>query len=257
MLVAFFPMSFFFSAVYSESLFLACSVGAFLAARTERWAWAGVLGALAAATRSIGILVLVPLAWLYATAPRRRRADALWLALVPLGLGAYLGYLAAHGIDALSPFHAQDQWLRHFAWPWGGVWDGCKAAFDGARQLLSGSRSPVYFKPAGGDPFQVAGQNLMLFAFLVLGLVALVGAFRRLPFAYGLYAGVALLVPLSYPVSAQPLMSLPRFLAVLFPLHLWTAAWAHERGHTTAVLTGGAVLLGLFTAQFAIWSFVA
>jgi hypothetical protein len=216
-----------------------------------------VLGGLAAATRSIGILLLVPLAWLYVTAPRRRPVDGVWLALVPIGLGAYLAYLGASGIDALSPFHAQDQWLRHFAGPWGGVWDGTKAAFEGARQLLSGSRSPVYFKPAGGDPFQVAGQNLMLFAFLVLGLVALVGVFRRLPFAYGLYVAVALLVPLSYPVSAQPLMSLPRFLAVLFPLHLWAAAWAQERGHLPALLAGGAVLLGLFTAQFAIWSFVA
>ena len=267
LLVAFFPMSFFFSAVYSESLFLACSAGAFLAARHERWAWAGVLGGLAAATRSIGVLLVVPLAWLYLAGPRPSgerpgrtfplRPDVLWLALVPVGLGAYMVYLASNGIDVMSPFHAQDQWMRHFAGPWGGVWNGTKAAVDGVRQLLSGARFPVYFKPAGGDPFQVAGQNIMLFTFLAVGVVALCGVLRRLPLAYGLYVAVALLVPLSYPVTAQPLMSLPRFLAVLFPLHMWAAAWAQERGQVNTLVAGGAVLLGLFTTQFAVWSFVA
>ena len=47
-LLALFPASLFFSAVYTEGLFLALSVGAFLAARNGRWAWAGILGGLAA-----------------------------------------------------------------------------------------------------------------------------------------------------------------------------------------------------------------
>ena len=41
LVTALFPMSFFFSAVYSESLFLALSIGAVYAARRERWTWAG------------------------------------------------------------------------------------------------------------------------------------------------------------------------------------------------------------------------
>ena len=44
MLVAFCPMAYFFSAVYSESLFLALSVGCILQARMGRWAWAGCSG---------------------------------------------------------------------------------------------------------------------------------------------------------------------------------------------------------------------
>ena len=31
---------------------------------------------------------------------------------------------------------------------------------------------------------------------------------------------------LSYPVDAQPLMSLPRYMVVLFPLQMWLARWA-------------------------------
>ena len=49
------PMSFFLSAVYSESLYLALSVGLFYAARRGRFLTAGLLAALAAATRSAGV----------------------------------------------------------------------------------------------------------------------------------------------------------------------------------------------------------
>ena len=51
----------------------------------------------------------------------------------------------------------------------------------------------------------VAGQNLLLFGFLVLGAIACFGAFRRLPIAYGAYVIAALALPLSYPVTPQPL----------------------------------------------------
>lgn len=97
----------------------------------------------------------------------------------------------------------------------------------------------------------------MLFGFLALGAVALVGAFRRLPFAYGAYCLVALALPLSYPVTPQPLMSLPRYEVVLFPLFMWGAWWVTRRQLITPALAALAVLLGLFTAEFATWRFVA
>ena len=96
---AFMPMSFFLSAVYSESLFLMLSVGAVYAARTDRWAWAGILGGLSAATRSAGVVLLVPLVLSLVGRARHRGASAtsLWLALVPAGVAAYCLYLWAVG----------------------------------------------------------------------------------------------------------------------------------------------------------------
>ena len=87
-----------------------------------------------------------------------------------------------------------------------------------------------------------------------LALAALAG----LPFAYGAYVIAALALPLSYPVSTQPLMSLPRFLIVLFPLMIWFAAWlsAHPRARVP-VFVGSCLLLAFFTAQFATWHWVA
>ena len=70
LLTALAPMAFYFSAVYSESLYLALSVGLFWFARQGRWAWVGVLGALAAATRSTGIVLALPALMLYLYGPR-------------------------------------------------------------------------------------------------------------------------------------------------------------------------------------------
>jgi hypothetical protein len=79
-----------------------------------------------------------------------------------------------------------------------------------------------------------------------------------LPLAYGVYVIAALALPLSYPVASQPLMSLPRFLVVLFPLSIWLAAWlaAHRRARTPALVLS-ALLMTAFVAQFATWHWVA
>ena len=182
---------------------------------------------------------------------------SLWIGLVPLGLGAFVSYLALAGADPAAPFTAQAEWMRVFSGPFVGVWDGAVAAFDGARQLLSGSRAPVYFSVAAGDPFVIAAQNLILFAFLVIGLVGTVGALRRLPVAYGGYMVAAIALPLSYPVAPQPLMSFPRFLAVLFPLHLWLALVVRRRGWRRPVIAASAAMLAIASAQFAAWEWVA
>ena len=282
LLLCVFPASLFLGAPYSESLFLLASVGAFYAARTGRWAWAGAAAAAASGTRSAGVLLLGPLVLIYLYGPRgdragaparltalrggwlaalrptyALRADAGWLALAPAGLAAYAAYLGlAHG-DALAFGSVQDYWGREFAGPLGGIWESLAAAAAGVRQIASGARSPVVFEQAAGDPFRVAAMNLMLLGTLVFALVGAAGVLRRLPFAYGAYVAAALMLPLSYPVAPQPLMSLPRFLVVLFPIFMWLAIVCEERGITDRVAAASAVGLGLFVTQFAGWYFVA
>jgi Mannosyltransferase (PIG-V) len=255
-LVALFPTAFAFSAVYTESLFLALSAGSVYAGRLDRWRWAGVLGLLAAATRSTGVLLVVPLAVLWLAGARSRR-DLAWIALVPAGLVAYLAYLGAVNGDAWAPFTVQDAWYRELAGPWGGLWDGAEAAWAGVRQLVSGSREHVYFAIAGGDPYVVAAHNIGNFAFLIAAVIALVGAFRRLPLAYALWALLLVASPLSYPVAPEPLASLPRYLAVAFPLHMWLAVWATERRWQRPAYVVSAVLLAALTVPFAVWEWVA
>src|SRR5207344_1718466 len=64
--LAIFPTTVFLAAVYSESLFLALAVGAFLLAEQGRFGWAGVAGGLAMLCRLAGVALvpaLVLLAW--------------------------------------------------------------------------------------------------------------------------------------------------------------------------------------------------
>ena len=257
LLLAVFPAALYFGAPYAESLFLALSVGAFYAARTGRWAWAGTCAAAAAATRNSGVLLMLPLAIVWWSSRERDPRDAAWLLLAPLGLGAYALYLGLAEGDALRFMHAHEAWYRELSVPLAGAWQGLVAAVDGVRQLASGQTEVVYFTEAVGDPYRIAAINLTLFGSLVFGVAACVGVFRRLPPAYGAWVAISLLLPLSEPVKPQPLMSLPRFLAVLFPIFMWLAVWCEERRATDRVVAVSALGLGLFTAQFASWHWIS
>jgi Mannosyltransferase (PIG-V) len=257
LLLAVFPAAVFFGAPYSESLFLLLAVGAFYAARTGSWAWAGAAAAGAAATRSAGVLLLLPLAMLWWSARPRRLRDAAWLLLGPLGLAAYAAFLGLAEGDAWRFLDVQDAWSRELTVPLLGAWDGLGAAIDGARQLLSGQAEVVYFEEAAGDPYRIAAINLMLFGALVFALVACAGCLRRLPKAYGAWVAASLVLPLTFPVTPQPLMSLPRFIAVLFPIFMWLALWSEERRATARVAAVSALGLGLFTAQIASWHWIS
>jgi hypothetical protein len=256
--VALFPMSFFFSAVYSEALFLLLSVSAFYAARTDHWAWAGVFGALGAATRSAGVLLAVALILIWLQTECRAR-DGAWILLVPLGLAAYCLGLHVIGEDWHAPFEAQKTWFREFAGPFGGVWDGAVAAYRGLPHLLNTSHPGVATDRLGFTAPRSARHNIELFSYFLLTVPALVGVARRLPPAYAAYSVAALALPLSYPVQAQPLMSFPRFVAVLFPLFMWLGWWL-DRGSDRRrwiVLSGFALLLVISVARFATWHWVA
>ena len=129
--LAIFPTAFFFLAPYSESLFLLLSLLAFREARRDRWANAAVAGALAALTRSIGV-VLAPA--LIVMALERRNGSSNPLPRVLAGAAVLLGPLIyfgwwelAHG-SALAPIHAQANWQRHAASPLTTLWNAVKLA---------------------------------------------------------------------------------------------------------------------------------
>ncbi len=170
-----------------------------------------------------------------------------------------MGHLALAGGDPLAPFHAEAVWKRHFVGPYGGIWDGAKAAFAGLRQLLSFQRGHNYYPVAGGNPLIDAGHDVLLFAFLLLAVPMLVGVLRLLPLAYGGYVLAALALPLSYPVAPQPLMSLPRFLLVLFPLNMWLAVTLLSRPRVLrrAVLVLSGLAMAFFVGEFSTWHWVA
>ena len=256
-LMAFCPMAFFFSAVYTESLFLALSLGSIYAARRDRWVWAGVLGGLAAFTRVEGLVLLVPLAMILWPQRRRPPLRSAAVLLVPVGLLAYLSYLGIKYGDFTAPFRTQSLfWMHTRTYPFGAVVKGAIDAAKGVRQLIQGPvqpyRVPLY---AGGVSFS-ATQDIYNFLFLLLIAYAFFRGLRRLPPAYSAYTLLSLALPLSDPVVQSPLGSIPRYAMVAFPLFIWGADVVVRRRWTVQAVAISAVLLGLFTAEFASWVWV-
>lgn len=268
---AWFPSAMVLSAVYTEGLFLLLSIGSLYAARLGRWQVAGALGAVAAASRSSGLLLLVPLLILYLYGPRADqpgrvvgaglrprypiRADLLWVvAAVPAGLLAYLAYLGLATGDPLSAFSAQEVWHRTFV-PLGGLALGIWSALSGAFELLIPGVGRASATVANGvSPPLLALRDIALLGFLVSGLWLVHEASKRLPAAYTAYAACGLALPLSVPASGYALMSLPRFMFVLFPLWIALALWAHERDRVRSVMGVFGTLLAVSTALFVTWS---
>lgn len=270
LMLAWFPSAIFLSAVYTEALFLLVSIGAIYAARLGRWPAAGLLGMAAASTRSAGVLILLPLLALYLYGPRadrpgrvapgrpRRpahplRRDVLWLAAIPLGLLLYVAYLGIATGAPLAPFTAQSQWSRIPVGPVGGVALGAWSAVRGAWDLLLGTGPGPAALRHGADPHVLAVRDIVLFGFLVLAAWLTREVFRRLPLAYGVHVVSGLVLPLSVPARGHALMSLPRFMLVLFPLWIALALWAHERGRVRAVLVVMGALLAVWSGLFTTW----
>lgn len=105
-LIVFFPTSFYFGALYNESLFLLLTVLSFYSARKKRWFLAGIFGMIASATRIFGILLL-PALLIEAYLQKEKISKSFWLMLIPLGLGAYMMYQYLTIGDPLAFYHIQ------------------------------------------------------------------------------------------------------------------------------------------------------
>jgi hypothetical protein len=217
--LAFFPTAFFLNAVYSEALFLALSTGAVWAALVRRnLLLAGIFGAFAAATRNLGVVLILPLffEWL-----RHRREFGVrglaGMALIPAGFLGYAGFLWARFGDPLVSARQQDEhWGRELANPFATLGDAWQTASDGMKYLLDPG---TLFLGASATPTLEASNTLNL-AFLGLFLVLLAAGFFVLPPGLSLYALVMVLLPVLTPAPSFPLMSLPRFLLGAFPIFL-------------------------------------
>jgi hypothetical protein len=255
LLLAFTPLSFFFTAVYTESLFLLLSVGTIYAARRERWALAGILGALATLTRVTGILLVVPILIMHLPSRRRPGRHLGWVLLMPAALVGYLAFLAASGFSWLAPFQDEAHWDRHTTGPIGGIELAVRLAIRSAGAIVRGAH-PLY-NPTRFGPLSPAGQSIYLLLVLLIAGVALASCLRRLPLEYGAFAAIALMMCISSPRPGQPLFSLDRFVLTIFPLWMAAGAWIAKRHLERPAVVIGAILLAFYTIQFARGSFIA
>jgi len=235
------PFSFYFSILYSESLFLCLTVLAFVLLQRRDYPGAGFAGALLSATRIVGVLFVFSLVVEAFREHREKggsvlsfrrtvlgRPDLIFgVLLAPLGLFAFMVLLHRVTGDALAFAHIQRAWDRMIGNPIG------------------------YLVTALSGP-GVPGRDIPLLAVAPLVGFALVGALavkRQYPAA--LFCGLILLISLTNGVE-----SMVRFVAALAPLGIvlclllarwrplfyaslvlfvvldfeWTIGWIHQRG---------------------------
>jgi hypothetical protein len=104
---------------------------------------------------------------------------------------------------------------------------------------------------------RAAAVNLEALAFLALFLALTVVAWRRFGAPYGLYAALSLAIPLSVPSERWPLLSLPRFGLVVFPLFLALAALGGRPRVHVAIVSVSSIMLGVAIVQWSLWQWVA
>jgi hypothetical protein len=230
-------------------------LAAFVLAERSSFATAGIVTGLAILTRAAGLALLPALAIL--AWRNRDRVRALGGLALAIPVAAIYPLVLWQQLDDPFAFtDAQDRWHRHFsrAGPFGGLWDGLVAGWRGLEQFVVGHGTHV----SGVSARHAAAENLQAAVFLLLFLALTVVAWRRFGAPYGLYAALSLAIPLSYPSSRWPLLSLPRFGLVIFPFFLALAALTNGRPRAHAAVVGcSALFLGIAVAQWALWQWVA
>jgi hypothetical protein len=263
------PTAIFFSAMYSESLFLALVCATFFYARRHMWDFAALTGALAAATRNTGIVLAVviafeglhqqgvafrPAVW---WTPTRSATLRVWrdhvraqlppilaswhslaaAACVPAGLIAYMAYLANTFGDPLAFIHAQATWGR----PAAGA--GATRLFGRVVELLN--IGPHFW--AG----QVNPKTFLELLCTLLFLPVVIAVVRRMRPAYALYTALTFLAPL----STGTVGSMTRYVLMLMPCFLLLGRFG-QRGWVDRLILGISLpLMAYFSVLFSHWYF--
>ncbi|MEW6155329.1 MAG: mannosyltransferase family protein, partial [Actinomycetota bacterium] len=241
-----YPFSFFLAgAVYVEALFMASILAAFLLLERGHPVWAGVAGAVATATRHVGIAVCAGLVLRalerrggLARPPGRRwavdvgrlRPADLGVLLSAAGIGAFAVYLWAAFGSPLTFVDAQRGW---------GLQDGLGTylkfdVWDEVRDF----RSPFAWAVYMSHP-----------AMTVLAVAFLPRVFRRFGTAYGAYSVLAIVLP---ALALSNFFGMGRYVIPAFPCFAAAGEWLSERPRLRApVLAVSAAGLVVTTSFFA------
>ena len=236
------PLAIFFSAVYTESLFLALTLACFYYIRLHRWVWVGVFGLLATLTRSVGVLLLLPAVWELGGSlwpepgtkfwrphhlARAFISQGVFLLLIPYGLFLYL----------LLNKVLTGSWLRFMTY-----------------QAQHWHHTPIFFaqniwniahSTFGGSQFSLIVWGLQI-VYLVLIVGFLVWFWKKIHPTYLLFS----LAYIIFVYSSNWLISGGRYLMILFPFYIAIALATRKRVVNDLVTFTFVLLLGFYSVVF-------
>ena len=216
----------------SESLFLFLSLGCVYLARTRRLALGCLVGALAAFTRSLGLMLFVPvcmeLVHETVNAPRgeRRYARFLWLVLIPAGFGAYcvINYQVAG-----NPFQYMVYQREHWGQGFGFFFATAAYQLDNAIGCVPGNMHNFW------------GLWLPNLVFDFAGLIAVALAARKMRPGYAAWFIAYYVIA----IGATWLLSAPRYMISLLPFFIGVGQLA-STPKRDAVMTAVCVPLWIY-----------
>ena len=239
LLLSTYPFALFYSVVYTESLFLFLTVGAFYAMRRRYLLLAALAGFAAGLTRPNGFWLAVPLLWLATRGAEGRGGrggrggrdvPAILAALAPLaGVAIFSAYLSVRFGDALAWMHGQ-----------------------AARGMPLLGRGPAPDPVRTAEDLRLKASEVIVYAgditAFFLAATSILPVARRVGAAYGLWIAINIFPP----VAAHLFISLGRFTSVLFPLFFWLALVVPRR--RVAWLAGVfAVCQAILAVCFFLW----
>lgn len=191
-----FPISFIFSGVFTESLYLCLTLLCFYCAKRRNWWLVGVFGALLSATRTLGVLIVLPMLFEYLRSIgfklKQVRFNSLFLLLIPLGLLIFCVYSYQATGDFLYFKTNQAAWQREIANPVVVLWQ------------------------AGRTGIETANPKILLeLGFSLLALMLLNIGYRKIGFAYWLVGMYSIVIPLSAGID-----SMARYVLPIFPMFI-------------------------------------
>lgn len=236
---AIFPLSFYFSALYSEALFMFLLVSTFYLLRKKQFVKAGIFAFLASATRNLGLLLAltVLVSWLKY---KKNLIKGMVLGMFS-SLGTILFFLfnLIKFNNFLAPLKiVRSAWHRQATFPWKSM----RIFFE-----------YLFVIPGSHHFFPVLIFDL-LFLIAILTVLYLLFKNRWLGNAYWLFCSIYVLLILSQVWSPQfflPTGSLSRYLMVVFPFW-WGLAKLTKSNSKLEVLIEVLfpVVLGIFSLAF-------
>lgn len=222
-----FPTSFYFGALYNESLFLFLAVSSFYLLRKNKIFLASLLGGISSATRIFGLLLLPSLClevW-----KKKSKINLLLLFLIPLGLLIYMIYQWVGFGDPLLYYKLQKLVGEQHQ---SGITLLPQVYFRYLKMILT------------VDPTNPIYQTVLLE--LIVGilffLLPIYGYFKKVRLSYLLFAMAGFLLP----TIQGSFSSVPRYVIVFFPSFLAISLWLDGRQVLKYIIVISSVVL-LFT----------
>ncbi len=219
-----YPVTFFFSIVYTESLFLALTVMCFYFLRKREWLFAGICSLFASLTKNQGLLLIIPMliemffradilqclkSREYKRVLRNWLKSGFYMLLCPAGFFIYLLVnKLVTGSWFMFMYYQKNSWSRQISLFADNLQFTSKAIFD-----------------PGFSPIFKAGTLIPTVLFFFAALFIIILSVRKMPLIYTIYSLAFLVV--SYTPSW--VISGPRYIMNIFPVFICLSMITHER----------------------------